>query len=268
MTNGLLFTQEGVSIPYSADYQRVVDTRWKTMDVAFEQDIDISFGSWTAATRYNIEVFAHNLHYLPAFEFFQDRDTSEGNTTILSGSHVIDFMFGTKDKIIVSISRFGGDPSTALRIKGFLRIYRVDITSEYKVSEAPSTGAPAVDSSYGVKFIDTENGFNDLNAKEIYKYLQNSKEKVIGIHQHGTASIDIGSIVINHGIGYPPSYEFTRVNGPSNYYVPAEESISPFNINQGRVTTFPFKLTFSGSQSPLAGKYAYILFKDPAEIAS
>ena len=265
MTNGIIFTQEGIPIKQSSDYQRVLDTRWKTMEIAFEKYVDISYENWVTG-RNNIEVFIHGFNYLPAFEFFQDKDTLEGNTTVLAGQHVSDYIIGTVDKIFVPIFKLAGDPSTALRVKGFLRIYRVDITGDYKAPSTSSRSTLPIKSKYGVKIIDSDDGYKDFDSREVYKYLQNSKEKTLGIHQHGVLTAESGTVTIDHGLGYSPSFEFVSIT--NTFSIPGIDCIQPFNSYSGRVSSSTYQLKFSGGQSALFGKYAYLVFKDPVELAS
>ena len=55
MSNGIMISQEGVPVERAADYQKVLDSRWRFMEVAQEIDIKVdipaapSAGLWATS---------------------------------------------------------------------------------------------------------------------------------------------------------------------------------------------------------------------------
>ena len=85
---GVQISQQGVSIERAADYQKVLDSNWKFLDIAFEVDIDVKIGMGARPNGYYlVELFNHGLGYIPAFEFITSPLTTESKpkSTLFNG---------------------------------------------------------------------------------------------------------------------------------------------------------------------------------------
>lgn len=79
--------------------------------------------------------------------------------------------------------------------------------------------------------------------------------------------------VITHDVGYPPTYFLAKVTYPEPYsgymhFAPNEPVINMINKDAVFITADTTTLKIYGAQSVFSGLMAYLIVKDPAEVAS
>lgn len=269
---GLQISQRGIPLDRAADYQKVIDDRWPFLDVAFDRDIDISKADWPVATQWwTIELLRHDLGYIPAYTFRESTSLidSFGNTRVIA----------TKTSVFLRGLFVSGDPTTPIRIIGKLRVFALDITKEFKAPIRHYAVRPDKDPEYGVKVL--KPGNSRISARDMSKFSINTQSKALSVQQTGLVvpRVADGHLIINHDIGYPPTFmiaHFEYASAWSSPYAdptPGENRIKPLDnrteygsiLAKSRVTTT--QLDLADAQSALYDSYGYVIIKDPIEVA-
>jgi len=271
-TSGVIVTQQGVDVVIAADYQKVVDTRWRFLDIQFEQEFTISHAD-SGATHWWVEkLFDHNLGFLPAFNYRAISLDNGGNSFVTINNSLLQII-ATDTSVYLRNLYVSGDPTTPIVLKCFIRLYNLDITTEYAAPISFGVpGAPVLEPDIGIKILTNE---GDINSTDLSKFTIDTKGKAFAIQQTGvrTAASPDYSLTIDHHLGYPPTYFLAQVKR-------ANEWNSVFKDPLGVDTIFPMVVPFGarivadtnnvivkGSQSALAGSYAFLITKEPTELA-
>lgn len=246
---GIVFTQSGVPVRNSADYQRVYDSRWKFMEIEFEVEVDFNIPASPATEDVHYEripIFRHCLGFLPLFESNYTPPNQPGYSRI----------FADKDTIFLRVQQsLSGVEALSGKVK--LRIYNLPITQEYEAPKGPPLGTTSARSDMGVRFIDDNARSVSLASRSPTGFSVDSKKKILSIHKHGVVKINdfegvgngCAATAINTStdtltIG-PKSFEllpsdlswFTKVGTPINYY-PSDGSTFPGGISSSDVVYY------------------------------
>lgn len=274
---GIVIAQQGVPIDRAADYQKVLDSDWKFLNINVEVPIDYSTGTISGANGYRVyKVYEHGLGYIPAWEFVPST-SSGGNADIFSQGYK-DMMryLVADDKAIYLVALYTGGVTSAVILKGFLRIFALNVMEEYAAPVGPiGPLQPLSSAMYGAKFADPNRGSAKITDEGIYAFSLDTQAKQISVHKHGTVvAAGDGTLTINHGVGYPPTYMLARVNQDDkwgafygNPFGAGKETVGPMLPVAVRANTTVDNIVFTGQQSTIAGKFAYVILKDPAEVA-
>lgn len=270
---GVKVSQQGIDISRAADYQKVLDSDWKFLDIYDEIDVDITFDFSTQPTGfYLLPLYIHSLNYVAGFEFFPSTQskTTAGFMT-MDKNTILQYLRGDKRGIYFLIN-----PSlTAGRLVGKLRVFTINILEEYTAPTVYKfTTAVQPPGRYGAKFIDKHQGVGNIDSEDMEPFTLNTRGKQISIHKHGLVMAN-GTVVVKHDIGYPPSYLICKVDSAaewSSFYArPNYDSdlvagplLSSFYLAQQLDKD---TLSFRGVQVTLSGYYAFVILKDPMEIA-
>lgn len=177
---GAIFTQQGVSVQGAADYQKVLDSRWRFMEVEIEQLVTVVLparaATATIADRYfdDITVVDHNLGFFPAFE---TNDTT--NASILSDGQRV---------FVRRIVSTGGQPASTLTLK--VRVYNLPITTEYVAIKEFVAGSSSPESSVGIEFLDGKAPGVALGDVSPVGFSADTRKKILSIHRHGVQYIN------------------------------------------------------------------------------
>lgn len=178
-TYGVMFTQTGVPVATSSDYQKVIDSRWLFLEIANEGDIDVSFSESNSKTLSweRIVIYRHDLGYIPAFEA----------TINLNGADSFDAgspdVFADENTIFVRREVFGA--TIAAHITGYYRLYSVPILVDYEAPVELVSGALAPKTDYGMKFINGQVPNVTPADNSIQGFSVDTTKKILSIHKTG-----------------------------------------------------------------------------------
>lgn len=257
---GVSLSQQGVPLSQAADYQKVLDSRWRILEIAEEQIVEVTHSSWVAGWNL-IKLFRHRLGFPAAFEFV---DVG----TVLPGNYEPTFYADT-DYIYTDRFWVSGDSSAPITFKIFFRVYTINIVIDYK---APSVGALAGVKTelggFGAKFLD-QRPSRGLDEKSKHFYTLHTAARPMAIHQTGTAEPDVNNqIVVNHSLGYLPTFKLVRYEQlPADHPLPNQMVLHAFGETLGLARADSVNITLGGAQAALTGKHAYLVLKDPVELA-
>ena len=281
MTNGISIAYRGTDIRFASDYSKSIDSRWKFMEVAFEDNNKIInlpyiapgvFG--TVGFEQSFVIVEHNLNFFPFFEC--SVEVIEGSPNFAqSGSQGRPFsVYSDKNKLYLFPAYRGDYGQAALKLRVSYRIYNVDIDQEY---QAPPYGQPAANagnSSTGVKILDGTQPI-DVASKSVEGFSVDTTMKTLSIHSIHTQYIDNTNYTIKHNVGYPPTYFMCKkaeqpfkdyaeaFNIPHRNWTLSAGRYDPF----GRIEAGNDFISIRGVQDVIMGTFCFLILKDPAEIA-
>lgn len=269
---GIIVTQQGTPVDTAADYQKVIDTRWRFLDIEIEQEFTISHAD-SGSTHWWVEkICDHKLGYLPGFYTRTISINYNGYDPTLFNASIV----ATKDSVYWRGLYVSGDPTTPVTIKILLRLFALDITTPY---QAPIDffvpGAPINEPDVGVKILANQ---GDINSPELSNFSVNTLGKAFAIQQTGTAtaiSTTPFSLTITHNMGYPPTYFVAQTQSLAEFKAhtvfanplpdPVINALTIFPIAKVQATTT--QLIMFGVQAIITGTYAFLITKEPAELA-
>lgn len=273
---GIQVSQQGIPVERAADYQMVLDSNWKFLDVAYDMSVDMLINI-TGPTNgfYVIPIFQHSLGYLPAFEFMVSSLTADGSNSKVLFSDVRQVLQNIRadSKNVFASFVYVGNP-ISIRLVGRLRVFALDILTEYQAPTVTPLGAAEPRGSrYGAKFLDLNKGNGDIEDETMYPFTLNTRGKQISIHKHGTKYAASSVLTLQHDVGYPPTFMLAKIEEKSAWqsiypYPYAEDTIiGSMTSSYFTALVDPVNIEFRGVQSSIVGRFGYIILKDPAEIA-
>lgn len=181
MTKGVVFTQQGVPVARSSDYQKVIDSRWQFMEVEAELDINTVLPATPAidsSRRYyeKTVILRHTLGFLPAFE----------STIAFNGDPIFNQVQIFADENTVFLRRLiTSNANPQQTVTGFLRVYNLNILKEYAAPTEIVSGASAPKTGFGMKFIDGKVPNITPADDNIQGFSVDTTKKILSIHKHG-----------------------------------------------------------------------------------
>lgn len=275
---GAIFTQDGVSIPFAADYQKTIDTRWRFLDIHLEFSYDITYSQigsgWWAQ-----KISDHDLGFIPGFTHRLTFDGAlDSNGHYVPGN--VDIV-ATKNGLYARglMSAFGSP--TPVHQRGFIRIFDCDILKTYRAPTEVAVYGADTGRSFGIKML--INPSVDLSDQDSKNFSINTEYKSLGIHQTGSFITNdngagAGKFSVFHGVGYPPTFLIAHWETPADWekvnhttsVVPDDYtySLGPSGIFAGggsaliKANSVTLDVTSTANT-----KYGVVILKEPAEFS-
>lgn len=273
---GISISESSTPISRATDYQKVIDTRWKTTSIVSITPINIpdAFSSVVA-----IKLVDHNLGYIPAFE------APYYNTRFETGlSHTGGYLFIADRSSIYFITSPDQTLESGYTIVGNIIVYDINMEVDYVSELSGSATAATSKSNRGMKIIGNDQyAARDASDTNPLGFSFTTDSKAIGIDRIGTVNITggdsvgftvLGRGVINHKLSYPPLVKTARIfsNTTNGIIIVGSQTFqSPSNsitfYSQLQLTYAKIESQAVILQSFTNDTYRYILFKEPTEIA-
>jgi hypothetical protein len=267
---GSVYSQEGIDWRKANDYQKVMDSRWKFLDINIEKYVDVSFDLTGQSTGMKkLLIYNNPLPYTAAFEV-QLSTMSISSSSLSAPGFIAQDLYSYPDGIYYSFFWTSGVNTNIVRIKGMLRVYEINLLETYKAPYVPLTTAkPSPNGRYGAKYLDLSRGGN-IDSTDPRKFTLYTPAKQISVHQSGIFQAVSGALTINHDVGYPPSYMLCEAYDSASplITVPKDQIIyGPLFESFARAKATADTIIFQGVQSSLGDrKYGCIILKDPTEL--
>lgn len=177
---GAVFSQSGVPVDQSADYQRVYDSRWRFMEV--EVETTVKFVTPAVASSFDsvpvqrTNLFRHGIGKVPYFE------AEEGPLWGL--------LRADREYIYVEGDFAPGETVSATEHSAMISVYNLPILEEYVAPEGLPEGLSSPKSNYGIRFLDGRTPGARLSGDSSLGRSFDSSKKIISIHKHGVAYIN------------------------------------------------------------------------------
>lgn len=198
MSNGIQVSQRGIPVDRASDYQKVLDSRWRFMEVALEIDTTITVPeapilSYNGYQRVNIA--KHNLtmqskKIVPAFHGSWLPDPAY---PIESGTNQYDVypqaaLYMDDEylyfyRVNYAGGNISGNPLPAISIKVKAKIYYLDILSEYLAIQEIPRGSGKTNTDYGLTALDGSNSAATVGGTSPDGYSIDTRKKVLSIHK-------------------------------------------------------------------------------------
>lgn len=280
MDTGAVFAQDGVDVRNAADYQRVLDSRWRFMEVEYDVSFNIGLpavaGVATVADRYfeKTLVYTHALGKIPFFE--TDAVSSIGTLQQLDfgfWSSTVGIYADADTVFLRRLISTGG--AVAETISGRLRVYNLPILEAYAAPKTFIQSGSSPEANTGIQFLEESGGVSLGDASSI-GFSIDTRKKILSVHRHGQVTLSDSltppagvTDAIFHDVGYPPTFLLAQTNivdplavdydpliyiGPNMNYIPA------------KISSDTSYLHFKGIQASFGGTFGYIILKDPVEL--
>jgi hypothetical protein len=295
MGNGIRIVEKGTTVDKAADYQVVLDSRWPLLQIQDEINIDVTLPIPTVFREWML-VQPQLLGYAPIYEFIPDPTVPTVYTVpSMSDDYQVRMIVTDKNVFAYAESYFGPgygtNPTTALRVKGVLRIYTNNLRNQFK-SDALNAAAqrPSPNKDLGLKAMMVNANGHAINDSDFSEFSVDTDTKALAVHQVAGVSITVptaAGTVIEHDLGYLPTYwAFTthfwgkhlHLDGSGNWDGTWDDDASGTDpIILGQYSWEPFdavayadtiNITLYGAQTSLLGEYAFIIFHDPVLVAA
>lgn len=192
MARGISVTRQGVPIDRAADYQKVLDSRWRFMEVEFvvsqytNLPVGIANGFQGYTQRTNI--FRHNLGFVPAFHGSWKPIGSGYESYITDGYHPdllgaglwADEEYLYFDRVVDSMTN-----SAALQIQASALIYNLPILEPYQAPTEVAVGTAPTKSNYGMRALDGSDSSVTVDGSASHGFSVDTKKKIISVNRVG-----------------------------------------------------------------------------------
>jgi len=274
---GAVFSQQGIDWRRANDYQKVMDSRWKFLDIYIEKYIDITFNLAGQPNGFKkLLLWRHSLPFAPAFEIQISKKSISSDPFNFNPGQIAQECYSYPDGIYFTIPFWdSGFDGPTVRIRGMLRVYDLDLRETYKApSSVLGLAQPSPNARYGAKFLDPNRGGTNINESDPRKYTLYTPAKQISVHISGVFQADDGLLKVVHDVGYPPSYllcsAFDENGSPgSNIIAPRGQFVyGALFESYANARANARDISFTGVQSSLGDrKFGCVILKDPAELA-
>lgn len=272
---GIAISQQGIPVKRAADYQKVLDDRWPFLDIVHEVEVpvEVRLVASTGNFYWAVEVFAHNLGFLPAF-----------TCRVMTGTTTSDFsqnisFVATKTGIYAYGFYISGD-TTSFNFKLFLRVYSRDVTQEFEyATEVPDPLAKRDSRKYGARILKDGVSPAKFTGDEMSDFSLHNNAKVLAIQQTGVLDLnpwvrlnqakataiatgtDIFTITSNYS---GEDISWTAIPGQAVTYLPFDYATYPGGIAVGTYYIIPV----GSNEIKLANTYKNALVGVAVDITS
>ena len=290
MPNGISVAYRGTDISNSSDYSRSIDSRWKFLEVAFEDQVTITLpaiagsGDTTKGYEQRYEIVKHSLNKYPLFEVSVEiisgtpasSQSGDGKQNFWGYTfYAFPFnIYSDLNSIWMFPQYYSANGQNAVTLLVKYRVYTLDITEEYQAPAVSMPNANAGTISTGIKILDGTQSI-DVTAQSPEGFSLDTTQKTLAVHSVHVQAVDNVNNTVNHTVGYPPTYfimyapfqpfsqYYTGYNIPHRTWTLSGQMFEPLV----RITATNNYLQFKGVQAVFQGTYSFVILKDPAEVA-
>jgi hypothetical protein len=273
MSNGIEISQEGIGVDQASDYQKVLDSRWLSMEVMHEVDVVIDVPAMTSGATNEqqiITIFKHGLSrdghsFVPAFHA-NWRPEGEYDTYTPEFGYGTATLFCDDTNLCFYRPVYASSTVPAFKLVVQAKIYNLPILEAYQAPTEISIGGGRSESRYGVQALDGSNPSLALGGKASYGYSIDTKKKVLAINKVTTkyindpattnksssvTAIDISTDTFTYT---PSPGDDWIVDGMKVIYMPGDYATYPAPMVYGQyyviktgLTTFQLSYTLGGA---------------------
>lgn len=269
---GAAISSQGIPVAQASDNQKVLDTRWVTLDILEEPtynntiiEVTNSNGFWTGF----IPIHHHGLGRSPVFEAVITSNSYSSNVNVSLSNLNIYADYQDIYLIPSTLSSNIDVETVSVTVSISIRVFSLPIERGFtapNVKVTPRQGN--VVSNYGAKFLNGNDSNVPIGIATPEQLNFSTTLRPLNIMQYGIATSSSGNVSIAYNYGG----EFPLFDA-ANYYPPQTLNvggglnqntlIAPFGKDVPRASVTPTQITLGGIQTEYGNNAAYILFKDP-----
>lgn len=196
MANGISVTRQGVPIDRAADYQKVLDSRWRFMEVEYPLNITkvlpAGIANNVSSQTQRVNIFRHNLGFVPAFHGSWKPEAA-WMSYVTDGYHpdLIGAQLWCDDEWLYFERLI--DPSTnvaSLSIDVSALIYNLPILEDYQAPTEVAVGTAPTKSTYGLRALDGKDPNVTIDGSSSHGFSVDTKKKIISVNRVGQKFIN------------------------------------------------------------------------------
>lgn len=211
---GIAISQSSSPVDLAPDYKKVLDSRWRFMEVEYELDFPVSFPAVAGVSGAGgigvdrIDVIRHGLPFAPAIESSTDNymDTTASKSSGL-------FTFADDEYVYVErqyLNQLGAD---AVTDEVSIRVYNLPILEEYSAKKELVAGSSSEQGDVGVKVLDGSDNSVQVGQDYPVGFSVDTTKKILSVHKHGVqdinrsytsnlrmASVDVGTDIMTYTV--------------------------------------------------------------------
>lgn len=253
MTNGIRVVQEGMDVEQASDYQTVLDSRWRFMEVGIEiESKNIVLPATPLATGYQrVNIARHNLtregrSFVPAFHATA-RDIATGEFFDGIGADN-EWIFIYRETNTVSSL-----PAITLNLKA--QVYNLPILENYlaPVEIAPKSAKSS--SRYGLRALDGTDSAVTVSSVSAHGFSVDTRKKILSVHKVMSKKVNYAYYDSASVPSINTSTDVLTIEPSNNFQQVSPPGEPPTGINWirtgARISYTPFDL--STWPAPLSG---------------
>lgn len=185
-----MIAQEGIDVQRAADYQKVLDSRWRFMEVAYEIDVTITipaFSSPVSAIQ-RIEIMQHTLGFTPAFHgsYLPVEAYDPGFDPEFIGAG----LYTNGSMLYFRRQADPGTPLAARTIRVKAVVYNLPILEAYDAPAEATSNVGRVESNIGVRALDGSDSAVNIGDSSSHGFSVDTKKKILSINKVTTKWIN------------------------------------------------------------------------------
>jgi hypothetical protein len=285
---GASISVQGVPVKTASDNQKVIDTRWLTLDIFQDFNYSGTFSFNTSAPGDGSTIgyptapyllYNHQQGFLPAYDYIINTFTCSDPTATVYHSFYADTNNVYYAPELATIQQ-----SVSITLNITIRMYTLPITQTFNAPNVQQQATSTPNSSeFGVEFINPQYAAPTISNASINQFNFTTQLRPLNILATGVYAltgypdINAGLVVIPYNHINPPLYMIAPYlpNGfKKQFNFPqfgmSQPLIQPLGFSGGRGKVTSKSITIGGVQGALGGVgafYAYILLKDPLTAA-
>ena len=187
---GISISQSGSPVDMAPDYKKVLDSRWRFLEVAYEVDFPLRLparapdAGTTQRQTTRVNVLRHNLKFTPGFE------SGTLNYIIFDPGAYELYTFSDDEFIYIEASYYPPDGARALSTTIPIRVYNLPVLEEYEAPKELVAGSSSEQGDVGVKVLDGSDRSVRVGDDYPVGFSVDTTKKILSIHKHGVKDIN------------------------------------------------------------------------------
>lgn len=187
---GIAISQSGTPVDTAPDYKKVLDSRWRFMEVEHEVDFPLSLPSQPPTpgvfglTVVRVNVMRHGLDFTPAIE------SSTLNDVVFGFGKYALYTFADDEYVYIEARYPNSEGASELFETVSIRVYNLPILEEYSAKKELVAGSSSEQGDVGVKVLDGSDRSVQVGQDYPVGFSVDTTKKILSVHKHGVKYIN------------------------------------------------------------------------------
>lgn len=187
---GISISQSGSPVDLAPDYKKVLDSRWRFMEVEYELDYPLRLpaispsGSSFARIEVRVNILRHSLGFEPAIEV-----GASGGSNSNIGEYSLSYW--ADDEWVYALATYTNtEGAKAINTTIPIRVYNLPILQEYSAPSELVAGSSSEQGDVGVKVLDGSDRSVQVGQNYPVGFSVDTTKKILSVHRHGVKHIN------------------------------------------------------------------------------